>query len=47
MWIENLQMINLIALIVNISYVSFAKEFWNISVNRRLINFELSYSRYH
>lgn len=41
MWIENLQMINLIALIVNIlSYVSFAKEFWNISVNRRLINFE-------
>ena len=41
MRIENLELINLIALIVNIiSYVLFAKEFWNISINRQLINFE-------
>lgn len=41
MWIENLELINLIALSINaISYGWFAKEFWNISVNRRLINFE-------
>lgn len=41
MRIENLELINLIALIVNIIlYVLFAKEFWNISVNRQLINFE-------
>lgn len=41
MWIENLELINLIALSINaISYGWFAKEFWNISVNRQLINFE-------
>ena len=41
MRIENLGVINLIALIVNIiSYSCFAKEFWNISVNKQLINFE-------
>lgn len=41
MWIENLELINLIALSINtISYGWFAKEFWNISVNKQLINFE-------
>lgn len=41
MRIENLELINLIALSINtISYGWFAKEFWNISVNRQLINFE-------
>lgn len=41
MRIENLELINLIALSINtISYGWFAKEFWNISVNKQLINFE-------
>lgn len=41
MRIENLEVINLIALSINtISYGWFAKEFWNISVNKQLINFE-------
>lgn len=39
MRIENLELINLIALIINmLSYVWFSKEFWNISVKRQLIN---------
>ena len=39
MRIENLELINLIALIINmLPYVWFSKEFWNISVKRQLIN---------
>lgn len=36
---ENLELINLIALIINIlSYVWFTQEFWNMTVNKQMIN---------
>ena len=36
---ENLEIINLIALIVTLlSYVWFSKEFWNMVINKQLIN---------